>query len=274
MSQGSVTTWINGQAGNQVAVTDRGLNYGDGIFTTILVTQGQCQDLVAHLARLQQGLKLLNIATVDYVALAAQLTEIAKAQAMAVIKVLISRGQGTRGYSCVGCDTPLVVVTTSDYPAHYHTLRQQGISLGVSTIALGLNPLLAGIKHLNRLEQVLVRQQIDDSDYQDAVVLDCQGFIVETGIANIFWVKDNVVYSPSLELAGVKGIMRAKVITWLTEAGYQVDTDRYRLSSIMSADEVFITNCLMTVVRVNNIEQTHFDQREIFELIEAKLQHD
>jgi len=117
----------------------------------------------------------------------------------------------------------------------------------------------------------LVRQQIDSSDFDDAVVLDCQGYIVETAIANIFWVKDNIVYTPSLDLAGVNGIMRAKVLAWLSEDGYQVKIDRYRLGSIISADEVFITNCLMTIVRVNNIEEASFNKRQAFDFLEAKL---
>jgi len=274
MTQGSTTTWINGRPCDQVATTDRALNYGDGIFTTILVEQGQCQDLPAHIARLQQGITLLSIANIDahaLQALASQLANIAGDQSMAVLKVLISRGAGTRGYSSVGCNNPLIVVTLAQLPTHYANLRQDGISLGVSTIALGLNPLLAGIKHLNRLEQVLVRQQIDSSDFDDAVVLDCQGYIVETAIANIFWVKDNIVYTPSLDLAGVNGIMRAKVLAWLSEDGYQVKIDRYRLGSIISADEVFITNCLMTIVRVNNIEEASFNKRQAFDFLEAKL---
>jgi 4-amino-4-deoxychorismate lyase len=278
MTSGSGNTWINGRLSCQVSTSDRGLNYGDGLFTTILVAQGQCQDLVAHLARLQQGIKLLSIAAIDYAALATQLADIAKAYVKgkdkAVIKVLISRGSGPRGYSSIGCDNPLVIVTLGQYPAHYQQLHQQGISLGVSTVALGLNPLLAGIKHLNRLEQVLVRQQIDSSDFDDAVVLDCQGYIVETAMANIFWVKGDVVYTPSLDLAGVNGIMRAKVIAWLTEAGYQVKTDRYRLGSVISADEVFITNCLMAVVRVNSIEEANYQERRVFELLEEKLNHE
>jgi len=274
MTQGSTTTWINGRPCDQVATSDRALNYGDGIFTTILVNQGQCQDLTAHIQRLQQGIKLLAITNIDadvLQALASQLVNIAVDQTTAVLKVLISRGTGARGYSSVGCDTPLIVVSLGQFPKHYLTLRQHGIALGVSTIALGLNPLLAGIKHLNRLEQVLVRQQIDSSDFDDAVVLDCQGYIVETAIANIFWVKDNIVYTPSLDLAGVNGIMRGKVLAWLSTAGYQVKSDRYRLGSIISAEEVFITNCLMTIVRVNSIEEVSFDAHQVFDVLMAKL---
>lgn len=266
-----MTTWINGVASDHIDVRDRALNYGDGIFTTILVKHGQCRDLVAHLARLQHGIKELRISQIDYAALANQLADIANNQSLAVVKVIVSRGLGQRGYSCIGCDSPQIIVTLSNYPAHYRQFHQQGIALGVSTVSLGLNPLLAGIKHLNRLEQILVRQQIDDENWSDAVVLDCQGFIVETSIANIFWVTENVVYTPSLDLAGVKGVMREKTITWLIQGGYQVKSDRYRLGDLVNADEVFITNCLMTAVRVNSIETTKYQNHQVFDYIMAKL---
>jgi 4-amino-4-deoxychorismate lyase len=274
-----MATWINGELRDQIATSDRALNYGEGIFTTILIRHGQCCDLLAHLARLQHGIKSLIMSQIDYAALATQLEAIAKNsannsaenQGLAVIKVLVSRGSGLRGYSSIGCDSPQIIVTLSNYPAHYLQLQQQGIALGVSTIPLGLNPLLAGIKHLNRLEQVLVRQQIDHEQWSDALVLDCQGFIVETSVANIFWVKDNIVYTPSLELAGVRGIMRDKVITWLTSEGYQIESDRYRLGSIIDADEVFMTNCLMTAVRVNSIEETIYQDHQVFDYVRAKI---
>lgn len=265
-----MTTWVNGERSDVIETSDRSLNYGDGIFTTLLVTQGQCQDLTAHLMRLQQGIKALSIAQINYPKLATHLVLIAKDTTRGVIKVIVSRGIGLRGYSSVGCDSPNIIVTLNDYPAHYQSLQQTGINLGVSTVALGLNPLLAGLKHLNRLEQVLVRQQIDSEQWQDALVLDCQGFVVETSMANIFWVKDHVIYTPSLELAGVKGIMRDKVMTWLQQAGYEVNSGRYRLGSVISADEVFMTNCLMTIVAVNQIEDACYTQRTIFDLVTTK----
>ena len=269
-----MTTWINGQLATHIEVSDRALNYGDGIFTTILVKDRECRDLTAHLVRLQQGIKILEIAQIDFAALAQQLAEIAKEHSIAVLKVLVSRGSGQRGYSCVGCDDPKVIVTLSDYPSHYLAFQAQGIALGVSTVALGLNPLLAGIKHLNRLEQVLIRQQIDKENQSDALVLDCQGFIVETAVANVFWVKDNIVYTPSLDLSGVSGIMRDNVIKCLTEQGFQVQSDRYRLGSVISADEVFITNCLLGMVRVTSIGDAQYSDNKVFTLVDKLINHE
>jgi len=248
-------TWINGDSAETISVRDRGLSYGDGLFTTMLVVKGRCCVMHKHLKRLQDGIKLLGIAQIDFAALIEQLTNLADSLSHGVIKVVITRGEGARGYSSVGCDQPTVIVTSSLLPPHYATLREQGINVGVSTIPLGLNPVTAGLKHLNRLEQVLVRQQIDQEQWDDAIVLDCQGYIVESNLANIFWLKEGTLYTPSLKLAGVEGVMRDFIIEKATELGYDIAIDRYRLGSVMEADEIFVSNSLMQMVPIVMIEE-------------------
>lgn len=251
-------TWVNGEPCTTLSVTDRGLNYGDGLFTTILVAKGHCCLLNKHLKRLQDGIKLLGIAQIDFGQLIEQLSGLAKDLNSGVIKVVITRGDGVRGYSSVGCTQPTVIVNAGKLPTHYPRLRKSGISVGISTIPLGLNPVTAGLKHLNRLEQVLVRQQIDQEHWDDAIVLDCQGFIVESNLANIFWVKDNILYTPSLDLAGVEGVMREFVMEKAAELGLTIKVDRYRLSSVTEADEIFVTNSLMQLVPVVKIEERNY----------------
>ncbi len=252
-------TWVNGEPCDTISAADRGLSYGDGLFTTILVAKGHCCLIDKHLKRLQDGIKLLGIAQIDFALLIEQLTARARALDNGVIKVVVTRGEGQRGYSSKGCVSPTVIMTASALPKHYQQLRQAGISVGVSTIPLGLNPVTAGLKHLNRLEQVLVRQQIDQEGWDDAIVLDCQGFIVESNLANIFWVKEKQLYTPSLELAGVAGVMRDFVIEKAKGLGIAVNIDRYRLGSITDADEIFITNSLMQLVPVVKIEERNYE---------------
>jgi len=251
----SLGTWVNGQRCSTIAVNDRGLSYGDGLFTTILVANGQCCLLEKHLSRLQQGIKLLAIAQIDFNQLIGQLVSLGEQLEQGLIKVIITRGAGVRGYSSVGCDSPSVIVSTGDLPANYRQLRVKGICVGVSTVALGLNPVTAGLKHLNRIEQVLVRQQIDQHNWQDAIVLDCQGFIVESNLANLFWVDQGILYTPSLDFAGVDGVMRARVLEQAKDLELEVKCDRYRLSSIIGASEIFITNSLMQLVPIVGIEE-------------------
>lgn len=254
--------WVNGVKGDTVSVLDRGFSYGDGVFTTLKVSGGQCQLLTQHLVRLQQGITALAIAQIDFKLLLDDLTQKAKALDHGVLKVIITRGQGQRGYSSIGCDSPTIVISSGALPAIYQQWQTHGIALGVSTVALGLNPLTAGIKHLNRLEQVLVKQQIDAHKWTDAVVLDCQAFIVETSMANIFWRCGDKVCTPSLHFSGVKGLMRQQVIEQLNGSHLTVIEERFKLSAVMDADEVFMTNCLMGIVPINAIESTHFSVGE------------
>lgn len=251
-------TWVNGIKGDTVSVLDRGFSYGDGIFTTIKVSDGQCQLLTQHLVRLQQGISALAITQIDFTWLLDDLTQKAHDLVEGVLKVIITRGQGQRGYSSIGCDSPTIVISSGTIPAVYQQWQTQGIALGVSTVALGINPLTAGLKHLNRLEQVLVKQQIDENSWTDAIVLDCQAHIIETSMANIFWRTADNVYTPSLHFSGVKGLMRQQVIEQLDASDLTIVEDLFKLSSVMNADEVFITNCLMGVVPINAIESTTF----------------
>ncbi len=104
-----------------------------------------------------------------------------------VLKVIISRGGGGRGYSAANCDSPTRILSASARPAHYSRWREDGVTLTLSPVRLGRNPMLAGIKHLNRLEQVLIRTHLEQTDADEALVLDSEGFITECCAANLFW---------------------------------------------------------------------------------------
>ena len=250
--------WINGELANNVSVLDRGFSYGDGLFTTIKVDNYCCELLPQHIDRLQQGLIRLSIAAIDFEALSNDLTTKAKNLQNGILKVTITRGIGQRGYSSLGCDSPTVVISTSPMTTSYLPWQKEGINLGISTITLGINPLTAGLKHLNRLEQVLIKQQIDENKWADAVVLDCNGHVIETNMANIFLCKDNIVYTPCLKTSGVNGLMRQQVINYLDDNNIDIIEDRFKLGAIMNADEIFITNCLMGVVPITAVESTTF----------------
>lgn len=255
-----MTSWLNGQVCDQISCFDRGLSYGDGHFTTIKIANGQCCLLLQHLSRLSDANERLSMPEMDLLALQAQLIDIAKAKQHGVIKVLITRGQGPRGYSSKDCKSANILVSVSDFPNAYASLANDGISLGISTVTLGINPLTAGLKHLNRLEQVLIKQEIDAQRWFDAVVLDCQGFVVETNMANLFWVTDSTIYTPNLSVAGVCGVMRARIFELLEATDYRVEIVRADITHLMAADEIFCCNSLMEVVPVIKIAQQIFAQ--------------
>jgi len=260
--------WLNGEPAEMLSLADRGLAYGDGVFSTIAVNAGVPTLLDAHLERLQQGCARLGIDNVDWPGSEVQLQQLIAAQAgPAVVKVMLTRGTGGRGYSGRGAERPNLIVGLGEWPQHYREWRRSGIGLGICTTRLGLNPLTAGMKHLNRLEQVLIRRELDAHGWSDAVVCDIEGMLVEACAANLFWLQGDTLFTPSLELAGVQGVMRRQVLQGAERLGWRCQIGRYPVQVLHSADEIFISNALMGVVPVVSLDNTHdYPVRSVREL--------
>ncbi|MGL4827567.1 MAG: aminodeoxychorismate lyase [Vibrionaceae bacterium] len=254
-----MTTFINAAQTATLAIADRAVQYGDGVFTTMLVKYGKICLQEAHFARLKRDCALLSILGVNWELLAKKLKALAQSQQdlpQSVIKVIISRGCGGRGYSPLGCSAPTVILTQAAYPSHYLAWQQRGIELTLLKLRLGLSP-LAGIKHLNRLEQVLLKKELAEiGDQEEGIVCRLDGFVVETTVANLFWLKGGVLFTPTLDLAGIKGVQREQVIKAALEIGCGVQEVLVRPDALLSADALFICNALMELVPVRKLQAT------------------
>jgi 4-amino-4-deoxychorismate lyase len=149
------------------------------------------------------------------------------------------------------------------YPQHYPQWQTDGIKLGISRIKLGHNPLLAGHKHNNRLEQVLVKNDLDAQQVDDGVVLDINEHIVETSSANIFWRKGSTLYTPILDKAGVAGIIRRLIIQDAEPLGFKALLGRFDLVDLHDADEVFVSNALLGVAPVVQVGERRYPIGEL-----------
>ncbi len=127
--------------------------------------------------------------------------------------------------------------------------------------------MLAGIKHLNRLEQVLIRTHLEQTEAGEALVLDSEGYITECCAANLLWRKGSDVFTPSLEQAGVNGIMRQFCMHQLARAGFRVVEVNAKEEALLAADEVVICNALMPVVPVRAYGRKCWSSRELFQLL-------
>ncbi|HBD5454829.1 TPA: aminodeoxychorismate lyase, partial [Escherichia coli] len=146
-------------------------------------------------------------------------------------------------------------------------LRNEGITLALSPVRLGRNPHLAGIKHLNRLEQVLIRSHLEQTNADEALVLDSEGWVTECCAANLFWRKGNVVYTPRLDQAGVNGIMRQFCIRLLAQSSYQLVEVQASLEESLQADEMVICNALMPVMPVCACGDVSFSSATLYEYL-------
>lgn len=260
--------WINGQPRRQLPVGDRATQFGDGFFTTARIRAGRIDLLPYHLDRLAEAGERLLFPPLDWRVLSDEMRRVAELRPHGVLKVIISRGCGGRGYSAAGCDAPLRIMSHMAAPAHYDEWRASGVNLILSPVRLARSPLLAGIKHLNRLEQVLIRAHLDrETAAAEALVLDTSGFVVECCAANIFWRNGDAVYTPVLTHAGVAGVMRRHIMQLLAAGPFSLQQVEAPPAAIDAADEVIICNALMPVLPVNSIGARRYTARTLFEFV-------
>lgn len=259
--------WVNGQRHDALALSDRGLQFGDGCFTTARVTDGKVDLLSWHIERLQQAAQRLMLPSTDWMAFELEMVHAAESISLGVVKAILTRGCGGRGYSPAGCEHPTRIVARNNYPMHYLQWREQGISLALSPVPLGRNPLLAGLKHLNRLEQVLIRAYLDQTAADEALVLDTAGMLVECCAANLFWRKGKAIFTPDLSQAGVAGLMRRRVIALLAGSKYGLHFVSEPLDTLADADEVLVSNTLMPVLPVNTVQSWHYRSRQLYNFL-------
>lgn len=252
-------TLVNGQPQESISVKDRSFQYGDGCFTTMRTKNGEVQNWPLHIERMQSCMDVLGINSPDWKRVKSWLDRAALPESFAGLKLHISRGDGGRGYSPKGVDEPVITISAFAFPQHYYDWREHGIELGVCEKKMGLNPLLAGHKHNNRLEQVLFKAEADKAGVADAVVLDINDHVIETTMANLFWVKGNRLYTPSLDMSGVAGVIRRLIKQGAKQKGLNMVCGQFELEQLDNAEEVFISNSILGVAPVIKIGDKRFN---------------
>jgi len=253
---------VNGQPVANISIQDRGLAYGDGLFTTAKIANGTVEQLQKHILRLQSGCKTLGIKLPELQPLFDEIDIVGRRFPNAVLKIVITAGQGGRGYSRVGVSEHNIIVMVSDFPKHYKQWAKSGIYLLDSKQQMGVNPMLSGLKHLNRLEQVLIRQELDNSDADDLVVCNVDGNVIETSCANIFWLKENEIFTPEITVSGVAGLMRKYILQRLPN----IQRKKAHLSDLANASSIFISNSIMGIVPVKQYNNRVYDLSPVFKI--------
>lgn len=240
-----------------VSPFNRGLAYGDGLFETMRVKSGGIPLLPFHWRRLQQGLGRLGISEPG-ASLQTFLLDACRDLEQGVLKLIVTRGQGGRGYLPPANAEPVQIVSLHPLPHYEQDHARVGIDIGISQRRLGNNPLLAGLKHLNRLEQVLVRQSLAEAGYVEGLVLDVGDLVIEGAFSNICVITGDLIRTPALSSAGVSGVMRA----WLSENvqahGFAWQECELRLQDVLMSEEVFLCNSINGLWPVTAIEGRRF----------------
>ncbi len=235
---------VNGREGELLDPADRGLQYGDGLFETIAVQDGRPRFLEWHFERLAKGAARLGLSLPDTALLRAEIAALCPEQ-HGVIKLIVTRGAGARGYRPPRRPEPNRVVAASPWPDWEPAAWLDGVRLGWCRTRLGRNPALAGIKHLNRLEQVLARAEWDDGRMDEGLMQDEQDQVISGTQSNLFARIADRWVTPALDQCGVAGVMRRAFRNWTAEQGDPVIERALPAAELAEATAVALTNALI-----------------------------
>lgn len=239
----TVHSLVNGHEQDQIELGDRGLQFGDGLFETLCVRAGQARYWERHMARLRAGCARLGLPPPDVQRLHFEVGRLIRQQPHGVVKILLTRGTGGRGYSPpedVEVNRIVRYLPRPEIPA-------QGLRLARCATTLGRNPRLAGIKHLNRLEQVLASHELADLEVDEGLLADSEGQVIEGTRSNLFLVRDGELVTPDLGQSGVAGVLRSVVFDICAAAGIACRIRPVAWAELEETEELFMTNSLMDI---------------------------
>jgi 4-amino-4-deoxychorismate lyase len=232
---------------------DRAIVYGDGLFETVIVFDSTPPLWLHHKQRLQASLLRLGIKA-DIAVIEQQVFSLATQTQNALLRIVVARSGGQRGYdprSVSGC---VFSIDTFGLPAYTNTLLESGVALHLCRYVLPRNPVLAGIKHINRLDQVIAASEWNRLWEQEGLLLDDTGAVIEGTMSNVFIVTNGMLQTPLLNHCGVAGVMRDYIINTLApELSLAVTVKRLTLNDILASDECFLCNSVFGVWPVSRI---------------------
>lgn len=265
--------WLNGKALHpSVLAQDRGLQYGDGVFRTLAVYEGKPVDLDGQLALLAHDAQRLHI-QFSRNQLAQECRELASGADAASMKIIVTRGYSQRGYAPPATCEPNRWVSLAAVPARIGALAAQGIALRLNPIRLGHTPHLAGIKHLNRLEQVLARRAHQGNASDEGLMLDSHERVISGIQSNLFFCRNGKLHTPALAYSGVAGRMRQRLLALAQNAGMVPQTGDYQMGDLLRAEELFICNSLIGIRPVNAIDEQAFEIGPVTRKLQNLLDH-
>ncbi|UCB54021.1 MAG: aminodeoxychorismate lyase [Thiotrichales bacterium] len=263
---------INGISAEYVSAMDRGLHYGDGIFETIACIDARPVFIEQHLDRMQRGADKLDIPFPDRQLVLDDIHRLlTSANGDSIIKLMLTRGRGERGYRFTGKPIATRICLHSARPDHVADWQQHGITAQFCETRVSRNASLSGIKSLNRLENVLAANELADT-VDEGFMLDDDGNVVEGTMTNFFAVIDDTLVTPDLSYCGIHGIVREQIIQQAAKNNIPVHIRRISREQLAGAREIFICNSVIGVCPVRQLEQQRYGEDRITTTIKTILQ--
>jgi 4-amino-4-deoxychorismate lyase len=236
---------VNGALSNSISANDRGLLYGDGVFRTMRLSHGIIQHWPRHYRKLQQDCAAMLLDCPASNLLAAELEQLVSGHGNGVVRIIITRGTGGRGFAQPAnraSSRILNLMPPHDFPKYFRT---KGVKVHVCNLRLAHQPRLAGIKHLNRLENVLAAAEWNNAEVAEGILLDIEGNVIEGTRSNLFMISDGVLITPELSRCGVAGMQRERVMEWAAINGMPYEVKQFSLDKLLGADEFFLVNSVI-----------------------------
>lgn len=247
--------WVNATETNLVPAEDRGLAFGDGLFETMRLHGARVPLLERHLQRLQHGALRLRIA-LEIDELRAEISRFLSSSGTdeGILKLIVTRGDGGRGYRVDAGNEARRILMQRPLAPHPAQWWSEGVSIRHCDTRLGSNPALAGMKHLNRLEQVLARLEWDDAQIAEGLMCDQKGRIVEGVSTNLFLVSGGRLLTPVIDHCGVAGVMRGFILDVVApELALNTEQVHCERALLGAAQEVFLCNAVIGVWPVRQL---------------------
>ncbi|OAI83722.1 aminodeoxychorismate lyase [Pseudomonas putida] len=260
--------WVDGQGADTRALQSRGLAYGDGLFETIAVKAGKASLLDYHLDRLALGCQRLAIEA-DLQLIRDECCRYAVLLGDGVLKLILTRGDSQRGYAAVAGAMPRRILQGNPVPVYPSEHADQGVSLFPCRTRLAEQPLLAGLKHLNRLEQVLARAEWQGAEYAEGLMLDMSGRVIEGVYSNLFLVHGGQLLTADLSRCGVAGVMRAALLDAAGREGIGAQIRDLALDDLEQADELFLCNSVYGVWPVRSFASLNWSPGPLTRKLQA-----
>jgi 4-amino-4-deoxychorismate lyase len=248
-----LSAWINGRKSARIDYRDRGLQYGDGVFETMRVRQGKVRLMEYHVERLDMSCRRLGIEGPPLRALRRELARIAALRSEGILKLIVTRGPGPRGYRPTGRERCTRILALHALPKTVLTGGSTAARVRLCTTPLGLNPRLAGLKTLNRLESVVARAEWSDARIWEGLMRDVDENIVCGTMSNLFLRRGAALMTPVLDRCGVAGVMRRWILETAGDLHLSPVERRIRWQDLSEAEEVFMSNAVVGVKSVGVI---------------------
>ncbi len=235
----------------EAAATSRALHYGDGVFRTLLWFAGEAVDWPLHCEKLAQDCAALALQMPAPDMLADEVRQVAGTAHEAVIKIIVARRSSGRGYRPATAQSERWVMA---YPAPAPSPQayERGVDVALSPVRLAQQPLLAGVKHLNRLDQVLASRDWP-AGIDELLMCDAADRVICGTRSNLLAVIDGALATPCLDRCGVAGIMRRRILEHCVAIGLSAREVELKVQDLDAADELLVCNALIGIWPVRSI---------------------